>query len=359
MQRKMLAMDLFAGCGGMSLGMQRAGFEVVYANEMNKDAASTYSKNFPNVHLQVSDIQDVRPQDVDRILRRSKIDIIGAGPPCQGFSTLVKRNGHDPRNRLFRNLVKFLDYFQPRAFVMENVSGLLSMSKGKTIKKIQDELESTGYVVRIRKLLASDFGVPQVRPRVFLIGVRDEIPEDDLFPDATCTMPISAREAMSDLEFLGIGDSATSYKLKPESTYQKAMKGGNKILHNHESPNHSDRIQRRFKRIPCGSDAKKLSHYDSRKRDCYKLDPSLPCKTVTTLPEDFIHYKRNRIPTVRELARIQSFPDDFEFLGPRTSGGSARKHACPQYTQVGNAVPPLLAESVFKNLRKIIMRHNY
>ena len=351
------AIDLFSGCGGLSLGMENAGFEVIYANELNKDAAETYCNNFPNTIVDVGDIREINPEDVQKRIKKNNIDIIGAGPPCQGFSTLVKRNGRDPRNRLFRNLVKFVRHFSPKIFVMENVTGLLSMSSGNTIKKIQKEFEGIGYYVEIGKLLASDFGVPQDRTRVFIVGSTKKIPREELFPVKNGHARVSIKKAISDLAFLGIGEISTTYCQKPRSDYQRLMRNGNKILANHESPKHSEKIQKRFMRIPQGTNAKKVKGYDSGKRDCYKFDPSEPSKTITTLPEDFIHYEKNRIPTVRELARIQSFPDDFVFYGPRTTGGAQRKNTCPQYTQVGNAVPPMLSEALFSNLRKVLEKY--
>lgn len=355
--KKPKAIDLFSGCGGLSLGMERAGFEVVYANELNEDAAKTYRNNFSSTHVEVCDIREINPKDVQRRIKKNSVDLIGAGPPCQGFSTLVKRNGRDPRNGLFRNLIRFIEVFSPKMFVMENVTGLLSMSSGRTIKKIQEEFEDAEYHVEIKKLLASDFGVPQDRTRVFIIGSKKEIPRDELFPMKNGHARVSVKKAISDLAFLDAGETSTEYRRKPRSDYQYAMRNGSTILANHEAARHSERIQRRFMMIPQGMVAKKVRGYDSGKRDCYKFDPSEPSKTLTTLPEDFIHYEKNRIPTVREIARLQSFPDDFVFHGPRTTGGLQRKNTCPQYTQVGNAVPPLLSEALFSNLKKILKKH--
>ena len=350
-------LDLFSGCGGLSLGMENAGFDVVYANELNEDAAETYRNNFPNTLVEVGDIKEIDPKNVQRRIKKNSVDLIGAGPPCQGFSTLVKRNGRDPRNRLFRNLIRFIEVFSPKMFVMENVTGLLSMNNGRTIKKIQHEFEDVGYNVEIGKLLASDFGVPQNRTRVFIIGSKKKISRDELFPMKNGHARVSVKKAISDLAFLGIGDTSTNYRRKPSSDYQQMIRNGSTVLANHESANHSERIQKRFMKIPQGMAAKKVHGYDSSKRDCYKFDPTEPSKTVTTLPEDFIHYELNRIPTVRELARIQSFPDDFVFYGPRTTGGAQRIHTCPQYTQVGNAVPPMLAEVLFSNLKKVLKKY--
>lgn len=351
------AMDLYAGCGGMSLGMKNAGFDIVYANEINPDAASTYKRNFPSVHIDVEDIRNIEPETVSKKIKLKRIDMIAAGPPCQGFSTLVKRNGRDPRNRSFKNLVRFVEYFQPKIFVMENVSGILSMGHGRTITKIKNEFEKLSYNVYIETLLASRFGVPQDRKRVFLVGTKKKIPKEELYPKLNGHSSVSVKEAISDLAFLGIGEAAYKYRCRPRSGYQLNMRGTKKRLYNHESSKHSKEIQKRFARIRIGTHGRNNGHFDSRKRDCYKFHPSFPSLTITTLPEDFVHYSVSRIPTVRELARLQSFPDNFVFEGPRTTGGDRRKASCPQYTQVGNAVPPLLAEEVFKNLRKVLARY--
>ena len=357
MRRPYTALDLFAGCGGLSLGMKKNGFKIVYANEKNSDAALTYTKNFPNVHVDIQDIRKINPAYLAKQINRKKVDVIAAGPPCQGFSTLSRRTENDPRNKMVRNLIKFVHVFKPKIIVIENVMGLLSMNDGRTIKRIVKEFENMSYHVTVRHLLACDFGVPQQRKRVFIIGTKKFIPPDELFPIKNGHAIVSVREAISDLSFLGINESSKTYKYKPRSQYQKWLKGEKKILFNHESPNHSTKIQKRFASMPVGSYGKKLKHFDTAKRDCYKLDPSKPSLTVNTLPEDLVHYKKNRIPTVRELARLQSFPDSFVFHGPRTAGGRQRKYSCPQYTQVGNAVPPILSQQVFKKIKKVLKKY--
>jgi len=350
------AIDLFSGCGGLSLGLEKAGFKVVYANDIHEDAMKTYKYNFPKTTTETKDITRTNPNDVKRKIGRKKIGIIVAGTPCQGFSTSGKRNLNDPRNKLFKQLLKFLIEFQPKIFVMENVTGLLTVDNGKTFKKIKKSFSNLGYFVYHRVLSATDFGVPQYRNRIFIIGSRKNIPENKLFPRIKKKKTVSTKSAISDLEFLGYNEKSNVYRMRPKNEYQKTMRKGCKVLCNHESPNHSASIQKRFFSIPQGVDGRDvLKKLGTNKRDYYKLHPRKPCRTVTTLPEDLIHYKKNRIPTVRELARLQSFPDKFVFLGPRTTGGPQRKFTCCQYTQVGNAVPPLMAEAVFKNLVKVLV----
>lgn len=352
------AIDIFSGCGGMSLGLKRSGFRILLANDVNEEALKTYRYNFPEVKTLHADIRKVTPKKIKHYINSSRVDIITAGPPCQGFSYAGGRNPHDPRNKLFRNLVRFVETLKPKIFVVENVPGLLSMQGGNVVKRIITEFSKLGYYVHVKTLLASDYGVPQARKRVFIIGTTKHIPKEEIFPKSANQKRISVAQAISDLSFLGVNARAETYRLKPSSTYQQAMRGDSKVLYNHESPNHSRRIQRRFARIPAGHNGHDvLQRVSTCKHTYIKMNPRRICYTITTLPEDLIHYKQDRIPTVREMARIQSFPDEFVFLGPRTTGGSARKRSCPQYSQVGNAVPPLMAEAIFKNLRRIIRKH--
>ena len=346
------AMELFAGCGGMSLGLKRAGFDIIYANEINADAVKTYKKNFPEVFMQEGDIKKLNPALIKKQL--GKVDVIAAGTPCQGFSMVGPRNINDPRNKLFLQLLKFVKTFKPKMFVMENVPGILTMDNGKVIERIINSFSRIGYFIQYKILSASEFGVPQDRKRIFIIGTMKKIPSEKLFPKPE-GKKVSVSEAISDLEFLGINEKATVHKIGPKSRYQSKMRKSCNVVFNHESCNHNIKIQKRFARVPHGENGQKiLQNSGTKKRDYYKLDPRKTSRTITTIPEDLIHYKKNRIPTVRELARLQSFPDDFQFLGPKMTGGKRRKYSCPQYTQVGNAVPPLLAEKIFRNLHKIL-----
>jgi len=346
------AMELFAGCGGMSLGLKRAGLDIIYANEINPDAVKTYKKNFPDVFVQEGDIKKLNPVLIKR--RIGKVDLIAAGPPCQGFSMVGPRNPNDPRNKLFLQLLKFVKTFKPKLFVMENVPSILTMDNGKVIERIKNSFSVIGYSIQYKILTASEFGVPQVRKRIFIIGTRGDISTRKLFPNSK-RKKVSVKDALSDLAFLGINEKATRYKSKPRTRFQSKMRKNSTMIFNHESCNHSIKIQKRFSRIPSGKDGRKvLKNSGTKKRDYYRMHPQTTSRTITTIPEDFIHYQKNRIPTVREMARLQSFPDDFQFLGSKMTGGKRRTTSCPQYTQVANAVPPLMAEAVFKKLYKVI-----
>lgn len=342
------AIELFTGCGGMSLGIKRAGFDIVYANEINEDAVKTYKKNFPDVFVQQEDIKKVDPVSLKKKI--GKVDLIAAGTPCQGFSMAGPRNPNDPRNKLFMQLLKFVDTFKPKMFVMENVPGILTMDDGKVIKRIEKSFFKIGYKIQYKILHASDFGVPQDRKRIFIVGSKKEISPEKLFPTSK-KGKVTVEDAISDLANLGVNDRSFVYQNKPKSKFQLEMRKKSKMIFNHESCNHNMEIQKRFASVPAGKNGSKvLKDSGTKKRDYYRMHPKTASRTITTIPEDFIHYKQNRIPTVREMARLQSFPDDFEFLGPKMTGGKRRKTSCPQYTQVANAVPPLLAEAVFSKI---------
>lgn len=355
------AIDLFAGCGGLSLGLSEAGFNILYANEINETASNTYKHNLINqkkhkTFLDVRDICNVSTNEIKKLIGNNKIHLVAGGPPCQGFSMAGKRDINDPRNKLFKELLRVVKEINPPLFLMENVKGILSMQDGKVINTIKESFEDLGYDVKIEILKASDFGVPQIRERVFIIGTK--IGNGTLHPKKDTKIPITVKQAISDLEFLNAGESSKKYILSPNSKYQKKMRKESIILENHESAKHSDKIIQRFASLKEGQKASDLSNeHKTKKMVLVRLSGNKPANTVTTLPDDYIHYKKNRILTVREMARLQSFPDTFFFTGPRTTGGERRKKEIPQYSQIGNAVPPLLAEKVGKQIIKCLIIH--
>lgn len=347
------AADLFSGCGGMSLGLNRAGFDVVYANEINESAAATYSRNFPGTNIDLTDIRKVNLRRLSRTLEGRKLDLLVAGLPCQGFSSAGARNSGDSRNLLFRHVLRFARAFRPRIIVLENVEGMLARRNLHIARNISRGLRRAGYYPKMRVLAASSFGVPQRRRRVIIIACSRPVGEEDLFPTPP-KIRVSVSAAISDLRFLGVGESSSEYRGEPRSRYQEKMRGGSLELFNHQSSNHSLKVQRRFASIPTGG--RHASRRGTKKLTHFKLNPRKVANTITSIPEDTIHYSQNRGLTVREMARLQSFPDSFEFLGPRTTGGPRRRWQCPQYTQVANAVPPLLAEYVFRRLLVVLNR---
>lgn len=345
--RKPTAIELFSGCGGMGLGLEQAGFEVLYANDISKDATSTYKANLHAGIVECKDIAFVSPRALKRQIGRP-VDIVVAGTPCQGFSTLGKRDPDDPRNALFKHLARFLRAFKPKMFVMENVGGMLVMRNGQDFVRIRKKLEAVGYSTTYVRLNAAEYGVPQNRERVFLIGTTGDA--SGITAPKPAKRKTTITDAISDLDFLGCGEESLVYKKRPVTKYQKKMRKGCGALHNHKAPRHSKKVRDRFATIPPGENGRRVVVMG--KRDCYKMDPDSQSRTVTTLPEDFVHYGEDRIPTVREMARLQSFPDWFVFTGPRTTGGRHRRSTCCQYTQVGNAVPPMLARRLFESIMR-------
>lgn len=343
-----IAAELFAGAGGMSEGLKMAGFDVKYANEINPQAALTYAFNHPDTHVDVRNIFDVAPSDI-RDKCGGKITLIAGGPPCQGFSTLGKRNPKDSRNRLVWEFFRIVNEIKPKFFLMENVPGILSMNKGKFFKELVDAF-SKEYHVSYRIINSADFGVPQGRRRVVLFGSvnKEKNIEKAIFRKSR---RVTVKQAIGDLNFLKNGERSTKYKSPAKTAYQRRIRSGAMMLHNHEASCHSDKIIQRFSKIRQGENISSASipkKIAIKKRTMIRLIANREAFTISTLPDDYIHYSQNRILTVREMARLQSFRDSYVFLANRTTGGPNRKGDCPQYTQVGNAVPPLMMAGVGK-----------
>lgn len=385
--------DLFAGCGGLSLGLTNAGFDCSLAVEAHMDAFATYRKNLIDRKSGSHDWPDwleVKAHDILQLLSahkddltklRGRIDLIAGGPPCQGFSMNGKRNPDDPRSRMVDAYLKMVELISPPLVMLENVKGFISMPHptGVTYSKaVEQQLRALGYDVWSDVIVASDFGVPQRRPRYICIAAkrgslrgidpisrlrthrRQFLQAHDLNASQT-----SAREALSDFELVdevgaldpewgsrGFRATVRRDDIKL-SSYQQLMRVDcpsqptDRRLPRH-SPETKARMQQVLATCERGvnirpSDRVKLG---IAKRSTTPLCGDLPSPTVTTLPDDFIHYSDARTMSVREFARLQSFPDWFSFEGPYTTGGERRKTACPKYTQVGNAVPPLLAEAL-------------
>ncbi|WP_455577222.1 DNA cytosine methyltransferase [Anaerosinus sp.] len=384
-------LDLFSGAGGMAEGFIQAGFRVPFASDHSKEAAATYKNRHAqlgyNLNYYEGDVKDLTKRKfLCDFLNNSKIDVVVGGPPCQGFSLVGRRAEDDFRNVLFLDFLKVVKLVQPSYFVMENVEGILTYEfkkiKGISGREYENisapevivkEAKYFGYAVKYQLLNAKDYGVPQNRPRVIFLGYRAcfrgakvlnlvTIPE---FPEKRNSI-VTIEEAISDIRFLKSGQTSEKYDNRFKlSEYQKSLRNGltpdvngdfipAATLYNHKASVHREKTTDRFKLLKPGEDIDSLLNrldqeqykiYVTKKYRCRKLAPNSVSPTVLTLPDDIVHYDLNnpRILTVRELARIQSFDDSFEFLGKRTTGGNRRKFEVPQYTQVGNAVPPLFA----------------
>jgi len=365
---KLTCVDLFCGAGGFSLGFERADFDILAAVDQSKPALETYEANFDETTTFELDINNFNSHILaERTGYEPKdIDVVIGGPPCKGFSHAGSMDADDPRNELiieYANTVKSLD---PDVVVIENVTGILHMDDGEYKEQVRATLQELGYIVpEPRTLIAADYGVPQLRERVIFLASKHgclEPPESTHDSDITGNNEnngsdlksyVPVEDAIGDLSFLKYGQEASEYKLKPLTDYQREMRNSSDTLYNHKAPNHGTTVRTRFEQFEPGDTMSDIDEkYQTSKHTMKRWSPREPSQTVTTLPEDFIHYERNRIPTVREIARIQSFPDDFVFKGPRTTGGKRRTSTVPQYTQVGNAVPPKLAEKMAKKVKE-------
>ena len=400
--------DLFSGCGGFSLGFCNAGWQGIFAIERDRSAFSTFSRNFlkvadscnqflwpdwlPKQNLSVRQL--LTRYRAELLAMRGSVDAVIGGPPCQGFSFAGHRRSRDSRNQLFRAYVEFVQIVRPRFVLMENVRGI-TIEHGKQARRtkrwsraatpfstrIVNALTAMGYNVHDPELvLASEFGVPQRRPRVFFFAyLPDEVASPvSLFDDLRKTRgqflreralplrrPVHVAEALSDLlQKHGTHDcddpaSPSGFQQglygQKTSAYQRLLRNGHKVktaAQSHRFANHRPETARRFKKIHKRyRKGVQLSSRDRQELDICKrvvipLRGDQVGHTLTTLPDDYIHYSEPRILTVREYARLQSFPDDFLFEGPFTTGGDRRKKTCPRYTQIGNAVPPLLAQAI-------------
>ena len=412
---KLTSVDLFAGCGGLTRGLEDAGFECIAFNELNEDAAESFSANFPNAVPYVGSIADVMDDKALKVILNDKridnsVDLVCGGPPCQGFSGIGHRRTHAvqkadiPTNHLFHEMIRVIKGLRPKAFLFENVQGILEgkWKKGGQNGEIFWDVwsgfsEIDGYVVQPALLHGYGFGVPQNRPRVFIVGVRRELLRGRgiisklKIPDASHRKNLNWRatrtalknrgglvpkwehvnapdliDVLSDLDFEGWSSEKPQYVLPPTSEYQMEMRrkmGPDEPLTDHQFSSHKPRIRKKFQYMIDNKIKRKedLPRRWRTKKFNQRVTPrrwgvdGKPWITATSLPDDYIHYSRPRTFSVREWARIQTFPDHHVFKGKRTTGGTRRAgdpskgnwdRDLPKYTQIGNAVPPRMAKSL-------------
>ena len=335
--------DLFCGAGGLSLGFEKAGFEIEFAIDMWADAIDTYNQNHINKVARCQDIHELTNEYLKSL--KGKITGVIGGPPCQGYSTVGTRDVNDPRNHLYLEYCRVVETVEPEFFVIENVRGLLTLGKGAFKDDIITRFSNLGYNVTYRLVNSSDYGVPQNRYRVFFVGVKNK---DFVFPE-NFDYKVSSSEAISDLPSLENFDLFSDYYISdPQNSYQKIMRENSTGLFNHEPTKHSEQTKKIIGMIPDGGKISDLpeKYWNIRKynKAFQRMNSQLPSNTIDTGHRNYFHYAENRVPSVRESARIQSFPDDFIFTGSKTS----------QYKQVGNAVPPLLAKVIAEAIIKLI-----
>lgn len=392
--------DLFSGCGGLSLGLHNAGWKGIFAIEKSEDAFKTLEYNlikkrnhfnWPDWLTQNNhDINELLIKNKDELLSlRGKVDLVAGGPPCQGFSMAGRRKEDDTRNSLINSYIKFIGYVKPKLIFFENVKGFTlgfksNEKKGKAYSKyVVEELEKLGYTVKGQLIDFSNYGIPQKRTRFILVGIQNEfitkrphLNKDSFFKkleeakeefliNKDLTINPTLESAISDL--LRVHGEITSEDSKfmdgiygkSSSKYQKYMRkhiGNNSKVDSHRFANHSEMVKNRFQ-IALDeklTSSEYKSRFNLKKSSTKILNPNKPTPTITTLPDDYIHYSEPRILTVREYARIQSFPDDFKFKGKYTTGGKRRVCEVPRYSQIGNAIPPLFGEQAGLILKQLI-----
>jgi len=385
------SIDLFAGAGGLSEGLSEAGFHCLFSNEIIAEYAQTYQKNHPCTKTVTADIRKLDPIQVinDLNIEREELDLIAGGPPCQGFSINAPiRSLLDERNHLFKEFLRFVDIFAPRAVLIENVPGLVSFEDGATLHAILDALADLGYGADVRILGAAYYGVPQMRWRTFIIGLRGKNISPSIFPEPIFHAPIrpnftvtfngqslikmpspetdskftTVYDAISDLPPLMNGERGNlikEYLFEPKCDYQKRARTGSSGVLNHEAPCLSEVNMQRLKYIktngnwtdipydllPKGMQRAKKSDHTKRYG---RVDPNGLASTILTKCDPhwgaYFHYNQDRVFSVREAARIQSFPDHFVFTGTQAQ----------QFAQVGNAVPPLLACAIGLSIKSFL-----
>ncbi len=357
--------DLFCGAGGLSYGAKLAGFKIGAALDKDPLACATYKANFPDVPVICADIQSMTASKLLSSVPDGRIDVLAAGPSCQGFSTHGKRDPRDARNFLFKEYMRLVRSIQPPWVIMENVKGLLTYDNGWYRHMIFDAFERIGYRVTARVLNAAEFGVPQRRERILFLATNTG--QSIEFPAPThCQAEqaailglqpyVTVEDAIGDLPELGQSGMADCYSGLPKTPFQRFARRGTKQLTLHAAKRVSERAMSIIRRIPPGHGLRYLPpetlperfrrmrkiKSGALRRDCttlyYRLSPDLPAYTITCYFTNvssgpFVHPTQNRALTPREAARLQSFPDSFKFVPPHVNH------------QIGNAVPPLLAKA--------------
>lgn len=352
-------LDLFCGAGGMSCGFKMAGFDIVGGVDFEPSAIKTHERNFPGG---VNYCGDIREFSNEMIAEKfpDGVDVIIGGPPCQGFSCAnmqQKDITDDPRNRLFMEFIRFVEQLKPKAFMIENVRGILTKDDGFAKKQIYKLMDEAGYKVESHVLKASDYGVPQKRIRAVFVGIRKDIDAAFDFEKLQKKTPVTVKEAIGDLydmESVAKGTEdvdSFDYIANPTTEFQKRIFTTTGKIENHRVHYPNEKVQERMSHVPQGGNWKDVpselwdTQRDNRHSSAYRrLEEDGESVTIDTGHMNYFHPIFSRVPTVRESARIQSFPDDFIFEG----------NVGAQFKQVGNAVPPLLAYAVASEIKNTL-----
>lgn len=357
---KFTAVELFAGAGGLSIGLEKAGINVVIANEIMPDFAATLAANHPRTKVINDDIHKIDFREELAKMGLESVDVLSGGPPCQGFSTIGSKNRKDPRNSLFYEYLRAVSETHPKYTIFENVSGFKRMYGGFAYKTLVAELDALGYDTECRLLNAADFGAPQVRYRTIVLGWRKDLAPLE-FPKATHGMGkglkpyVTLMEAIGDLPELAAGESVDAYASEPQTAYQRKMRGKQKVLLEHNASNYGEKMQEILRIIPRGGSIKDLP-MRLRPKSGYantyaRLLPDVPSPTITRnfgTPSSSrcVHPFQPRALSTREGARLQGFPDNYKFVGGKQS----------KNLQIGNAVPPILGEALARTISRALTR---
>ena len=353
--KKYKVMDLFAGVGGLSYGFsENENFEIVLANEYDKDIAAAYTLNHPSVKMIIDDICHLTPAYLTQVLGNKQIDVIIGGPPCQSYSTLGKRR-MDEKAHLFEQYCRVLSIVKPKLFLFENVSGLLSMQGGRLIEIIKQAFCKLGYSVKSQLLNAVDYGVPQYRERVILVGMRGKNVFE--YPAATHgkgLLPyVTVEDALSDLPVLHNGEASSVYASAPANAYQKFLRANSTALEENQAPHNGEHLVKIMQALPDGGNKEDLpesirpkSGYGNTYAKMWwkKPAPTVTRNFATPSSSRCVHPRDSRAMTTREGARLQSFPDSYKFYGSRSK----------KNLEIGNAVPPLLSLALARQVKKAL-----
>jgi DNA (cytosine-5)-methyltransferase 1 len=393
--------DLFSGCGGLSLGLHNADWRGLFAIEKNEFAFQTLKHNLIDnkQHFNWVNWLEVKAHEINTVLHnhkedleklKGKVTLVAGGPPCQGFSMAGQRNEDDLRNQLVYSYINFIEIVRPKILLLENVRGFTFSFKTDDklsipySKIVLDRLKELGYDVKGEVLDFAEFGVPQRRNRFIMVGVHEDLKKpasrffellnahkESFLKEKELTAISTVEDAISDLlQSNGqtiCPDSKTfnsAFIGKCNTNLQKYLRNGHStegsIPNSHRFAKHGADVTNLFTRLLDTAprdkriDGKNREPYQIKRRGITVLDKTTNAPTLTSNPDDYLHYSEPRILTVREYARIQTFPDWFEFKGKYTTGGEFRKVDVPRYTQIGNAIPPLFGELAGEILKKMI-----
>ncbi len=340
-------LDLFCGAGGLSYGFESAGYDILLGIDNDSKALETFELNHNGAKSICGDITQITYEnDIKPLLNGKMIDVIIGGPPCQGMSLSGPRKFDDPRNKLYLSYIRLVQEIQPKAFVIENVPGLVGLFNGQIKDSIIEKFTKMGYTVEYKIMCSSNYGVPQSRKRVVFVGRKKGV---FTYPPinenvVTCSMALSDLPPLVD----ELGTEVSKYETEPQNEYQQLMRKHSSQVLNHVAASHSDKVKSIIALVPDGGNYKDLPEEFRSTRNFHvawtRFASNKPAPTIDTGHRHHFHYKYNRVPTVRECARLQSFPDDFKFLGNKTQ----------QFRQVGNAVPPLMAQAIAKQVKKML-----